>query len=181
VRLLRGLYRGMRWIEDRAHRSEAIALLVDGETTPELAALVYDLNLADDGLAAGARISAAGFRNVLELRNEFGGFETPQDLDFLASPESGLYDLRYYRRALHARAALRALPAAPAAGARTGQPCRGSVSSFSTRFCEYWPSLRNTTPIPDGLLSTRTTSPSPSMVSTLSMTTVNLRFTIEPT
>jgi hypothetical protein len=60
----------------------------------------YDLNVSPDGLARHAALSHRGFRNVLELRNEFDGFETPQDIGFLASPKSGLFDLSFYRRAL---------------------------------------------------------------------------------
>lgn len=101
VRFVRGFFKAMVWLEDPAHRAEAIALLVDGETTPELAAQVYDLNLAADGLAPRALLNPAALRNVLELRDEFGGFESPQDLEFLASPAGGLYNLGYYRKAVH--------------------------------------------------------------------------------
>src|SRR5690606_37741614 len=59
-------------------------------------------------------------------------------------------------------------------------PCCGDVRSRSIRCWEYWLSSRNTTPIPEGSLWTRTTSPTPSMVSMSSMMTVNLRFTRVP-
>jgi LPXTG-motif cell wall-anchored protein len=49
--------------------------------------------------------------NVLALRADFGGFDRPQNLDQLAGPDSGLYDLSHYRAALAAPVA----PAAPAA------------------------------------------------------------------
>ena len=45
---------------------------------------------------------------------------------------------------------------------------------------EYAESSRKTTPMPGGLASTRTTSPTPSMVSMSSMITVNRRFTRVP-
>ncbi|MFI6404432.1 ABC transporter substrate-binding protein [Streptomyces sp. NPDC050548] len=99
VRFLRAFIRGMTWVFDRRHRDAAIQLLVDDETSPELAAKIYDLNVAADGLSRRAALSPAGFRNVLELRAEFNGFELPQDLDLLASPQGGLYDLGYYREA----------------------------------------------------------------------------------
>jgi ABC-type nitrate/sulfonate/bicarbonate transport system substrate-binding protein len=100
VGFLRGFVRGMRWVFEPSHRAAAIALLVDGETTPELAAKVYDLNVGPDGLAEQAALSAEGFRNVLALRGEFNGFESPQDIDVLSSPEGGLYDLRFYGQAV---------------------------------------------------------------------------------
>ncbi|XUL88250.1 hypothetical protein ACQ86D_17595 [Streptomyces galilaeus] len=102
----------MTWVFDRRHRDAAIQLLVDDETSPELAAKIYDLNVAADGLSRRAALSPAGFRNVLELRAEFNGFELPQDLDLLASPQGGLYDLGYYREAA------RSCGYRPASGAR---------------------------------------------------------------
>jgi ABC-type nitrate/sulfonate/bicarbonate transport system substrate-binding protein len=99
VRFLRAFIRGTAWVFDRCHRDAAIQLLVDEETSPELAAKIYDLNIAADGLARRAALDQPGFRNVLELRAEFNGFETPQDLDLLASPQGGLYNLSYYRDA----------------------------------------------------------------------------------
>ncbi|MEV6349094.1 ABC transporter substrate-binding protein [Actinoplanes sp. NPDC051851] len=100
VRFLRAYVRGVSWVFDRRHRDAAIALLVDAETTPELAAAIYDLNVAPDGLAPCGALSPTGFRTVLELRDEFHGFETPQDIDLLASPEGGLYDLSFYDQAV---------------------------------------------------------------------------------
>ena len=100
VRFLRAYVKGMNWVFDPRHRDAAIALLVDAETPPELAAGIYDLNVGLDGLARCGALSRPGFRTVLELRDEFHGFETPQDIDRLVSPQGGLYDLTYYNRAL---------------------------------------------------------------------------------
>jgi hypothetical protein len=100
VRFLRGFARGMIWVFERSNRAAAIELLVDEETTAELAANVYDLNIGADGLAVRAALNPEGIRNVLALRNQFNGFETPQDLGWLASPAGGLYDVSYYERAV---------------------------------------------------------------------------------
>jgi ABC-type nitrate/sulfonate/bicarbonate transport system substrate-binding protein len=97
-RFIRAFHRGKVWVHDAANRAAAISLLLDSETTPALAAKIYDLNVAPDGLAM-EKLDHQGLLDVLALRAEFGGFETPQDLEFLASPKSGLYDLRYYERA----------------------------------------------------------------------------------
>lgn len=107
IGFLRALIRGTQWVFDRRHRAAAVDLLIDAETTAELAARIYDLNVAADGLAPRAALNRDGFRNVLELRNEFGGFEIPQDVDRLASPAGGLYDLSFYHRALRDRAVRR--------------------------------------------------------------------------
>jgi ABC-type nitrate/sulfonate/bicarbonate transport system substrate-binding protein len=98
-RFIRGFYRGTMWLRDPANREAAIQLLVDVETPPELATKVYELNIAPDGLTEAALVDRAALRKVLALRDEFMGFETPQNLDFLASPDGGLYDLTFYTRA----------------------------------------------------------------------------------
>lgn len=90
VRFLRAYVRGTMWVLDPRHRDAAIALLVGDDTPPALAAKIYDLNVAPDGLAPCGALSPAGFRNVLQLRDEFHGFETPQDIDRLTSPQGGL-------------------------------------------------------------------------------------------
>lgn len=46
------------------------------------------------------RIDRHGLLNVLQLRDEFGGFQTPQDLPQLAAPAGGIYGLRNCRLAL---------------------------------------------------------------------------------
>ncbi|MGH1555804.1 hypothetical protein ACRAWF_40120 [Streptomyces sp. L7] len=84
---------------DRRHRDAAIQLLVDDETSPELAARIDDLNVAAPTVSPRTcRLSPAGFRNVLELRAEFSGFEAtagPRPARLAAG--RGLYDLGYYR------------------------------------------------------------------------------------
>jgi hypothetical protein len=100
VRFLQAYAHGMAWVFDPYHRDAAIALLADEETPPALAAAIYDLNVGPDGLAPCGTLSLSGFRTVLELRDEFHGFEIPQDIDRLASREGGLYDLSFYDSAV---------------------------------------------------------------------------------
>jgi hypothetical protein len=73
-------------------------MLTDAMTPSALAAQIYDAAVGTGGLTS--RLSHQGLLSVLALRAEFNGFATPQDLDFLASPASGLYDLSYYQRAI---------------------------------------------------------------------------------
>lgn len=100
ARFTRAFARATNWVQDPRNRAEATALLVDADTTPAQAVEVYNLNVASIGLSDCAGLSHAGFLNLLSLRNEFKGFEKPQNLNFLASPASGLYDLRYYQAAI---------------------------------------------------------------------------------
>ncbi len=37
---------------------------------------------------------------MLKLREEFGGFEDAHDIEAMAQPDSGLYDLSYYHAAV---------------------------------------------------------------------------------
>ncbi len=100
VRFIRALYRAARWIQDPQHREAVIAVLTDAHTPPALAAQVYEICVAPNGLAKDAALDVDGLRLVLEVRAKFGGFETKPDIPFLASAQSGLYDLSYYRRAV---------------------------------------------------------------------------------
>ena len=52
------------------------------------------------GLIPDSKVDVPGLRNVLKLRESFGGFEHPQNLRFLASRASGPYSLRYLKRAM---------------------------------------------------------------------------------
>lgn len=100
VRFIRAFYRAVRWVKDPKNRDAAIASLTDASTSPELAARIYRISVDPNGLAQDAALSVPGLRKVMELRQEYGGFEAPQDLDFLSSPKSGLYDSSYYERAV---------------------------------------------------------------------------------
>jgi ABC-type nitrate/sulfonate/bicarbonate transport system substrate-binding protein len=102
VRLIRAYYRATRWSVDPANREEAIALLMAQPNTPRiLAEQIYALSLGPTGIIQDAKINRQGLLPVLLLRNEFGGFELPQNLQALTTPAGGLYDLSYYRKAVH--------------------------------------------------------------------------------
>jgi hypothetical protein len=81
VRFVRANYAATRWSLDPANREEAVALLMTQPNT--------DRSLSEQ------------LYNVLKLREEFGGFDAPQNLRRLTTPSSGLYDLSYLRAALH--------------------------------------------------------------------------------
>ncbi len=99
-------YEALQWSFDPSNREEAINLwaaqLTSQSSTPRLLAeQLYDIHLQKGvGDIEDASIDHKAVYNILALRAEFGGFEDQQNLHRLASPESGLYDLSYYRKAL---------------------------------------------------------------------------------
>ena len=102
ARLVRAYLDATRWILDPANRDDAVTLLERMPNTDrELAEELFDIQIRPGvGIVPDAGIDPEGLRNVLALRAEFGGFEDDVDLDTLASPESGLYDLAYREAAL---------------------------------------------------------------------------------
>jgi ABC-type nitrate/sulfonate/bicarbonate transport system substrate-binding protein len=100
VRFVRAYYQGHLWAMDPANQEEAIGLLMALPNTPRaLAEQIYALNLGPTGLIEDARLDRRALYNVIALRRELGGFETPQNLRRLASRKGGLFDLSYYRQA----------------------------------------------------------------------------------
>jgi ABC-type nitrate/sulfonate/bicarbonate transport system substrate-binding protein len=100
VRFIRAYFNGHIWATDPANQEEATQMLMTLPNTPRALAKQIDaLNMGPTGLIEEARLDREALYNVIALRNEFGGFETPQDLRKLATPAGGLVDLRYYRLA----------------------------------------------------------------------------------
>jgi ABC-type nitrate/sulfonate/bicarbonate transport system substrate-binding protein len=82
------------WVFDPAHREEAIGLLVKArpgisrETAERLYALETDPQVGNvvDGVIRQAEV-----KTVLDLRQTWNGFDTPQDTAKLSRPNSGIY------------------------------------------------------------------------------------------
>lgn len=101
VRFLRAMKRATDYVLDPAHKAEVLANIpADGNaataeriyemfTTESRGGLVPQLKLAPEGLVATA-----------QLRQIWGGWDTPQDLQWLASRNSGVYDLSYQHEAM---------------------------------------------------------------------------------
>lgn len=101
VRFVRAYLRGHVWAMDPANRGAAVTLLATLPNTPAaLAGQIYDALRDPTGLIPCASLDRKGLHSVILLRNRMGGFEQPQNLELLVKPESGLYDLSFYRRAL---------------------------------------------------------------------------------
>ena len=93
-RYLAGYITSLRWVLDKSHREEAIALLMSKRNlTRSLAERSYDLMIEPGfGFNPDARLSVEGFDNVLKLRQEVEGGPAPDPAKYL--------DLSYYDRAL---------------------------------------------------------------------------------
>ncbi len=101
IRFIRAYVRGVLLVTDPDNREDVLDLIIDEETPAPLAEQIYEAAVNDStGLIRQGKFDADGLLSVIELRDAFGGFEEEQNLRFLASPASGLYDLNYYRRAV---------------------------------------------------------------------------------
>lgn len=85
------------WVFDPANRESCIEMLEHlPNTSRELAERLYEIQVRPGvGNIRDGAIDPSGVRNVLSLRDEFGGFEEPQDLDHLVGPDTDLFDLRF--------------------------------------------------------------------------------------
>jgi ABC-type nitrate/sulfonate/bicarbonate transport system substrate-binding protein len=93
-RYLAGFIASLRWVLDKSHREEAIALLMSKRNlSRSLAERSYDLMIEPGfGFNPDARFDSEGFLNVLKLRQEVEGGP---------APDPGKYvDLSYYDGAL---------------------------------------------------------------------------------
>jgi ABC-type nitrate/sulfonate/bicarbonate transport system substrate-binding protein len=102
VRFVRAFYAATRWSFDPANQEEATLLLMTQPNTPRaLAEGFYQAQLTPlRGVSPYLTIDRRGLRSVLALRQQWGGFEQPQDLWLLSRPIGGVYTLRYWRRAV---------------------------------------------------------------------------------
>ena len=93
-RYLAGYIESLRWVLDKSHRDEAVAMLVEKrKLTPSLAARSYDLMIEPGfGFNPDAKLSTEGFANVLALRQEVEGGPKPDPAKYL--------DMSYYENAL---------------------------------------------------------------------------------
>ena len=90
-----------RWCFDPANRESCLELLMRAPRTDRsLAEQLYEIQLREGvGNVPDAGIDPAAVLSVLKLREEFDGFEDPQDVDAIARADGELYDLSHYRAA----------------------------------------------------------------------------------
>ena len=101
TRFIRAYAGAQAYVLDPANKAEVLAwLTADAAGNTVVAEGTYGvLTTPGDGLIPDATIDAKGLLGTATLRNSFGGFDTPQNLDWLATPASGVYDLRYWHAA----------------------------------------------------------------------------------
>ena len=82
----------------------ALSSLVAPGITKAIAEQILDASLVPGkGMVRDAYIGDVerhGLSNVLFLRQKYDGFETPQNLQKLATPAGGIYDLHWYHQAI---------------------------------------------------------------------------------
>lgn len=91
---VRGYLQGTDWVFDPANREVCLELLQrQPHTDRDLAEELYAIQTRPGvGNVPDGEVEPAAVRNVLDLRQEFGGFEDDLDLAALAQPGGGLYD-----------------------------------------------------------------------------------------
>jgi hypothetical protein len=86
---------------DPANKAEVLAwLTADAAGNRGVAERSYQVLITPgDGLIPNLDIDTKALFGTASLRDSFGGFDTAQNLRWLTTPASGLYDLSYWRRA----------------------------------------------------------------------------------
>jgi ABC-type nitrate/sulfonate/bicarbonate transport system substrate-binding protein len=101
VDFIRAYREATDWVFDPANREACVGMLEElPNTSRELAEKLYAIQLEPRvGNVPDGSIDPAGVRNVLALRQEFGGFDAPQDLDALVGSDTEFFDLSYLEEA----------------------------------------------------------------------------------
>ncbi|HEX8848824.1 MAG TPA: ABC transporter substrate-binding protein [Gemmatimonadaceae bacterium] len=104
IRFIRAYVAAEHYVLDPANRDELIAQLKsESNGNAMVATRTYELLLQQGaGLTPDASIDVQGLFGTAQLRDSFGGFDEPQNLHYLTSPASGMYDLSYWRLATQA-------------------------------------------------------------------------------
>ena len=101
VRFLRAMKRGTDYVLDPANKAEIFTILpADGNAAT--AERIYQMLVteAKGGLVPNLETDRKGLLATAQLRQTWGGWDTPQNFEWLASPASGVFDLSYWRRAV---------------------------------------------------------------------------------
>lgn len=95
-RFVRAMKRATDYVLDPAHKDEVLAVIpADGDAA--VAERIYQMfsNESAGGVIRGLALDPNGLLATAKLRETWGGWDTPQALDWLVSPRSGVYDLSY--------------------------------------------------------------------------------------
>jgi ABC-type nitrate/sulfonate/bicarbonate transport system substrate-binding protein len=101
IRFLHAMKRGTDYVLDPANKAEILAILpADGNA--DTAERIYQMYIteAKGGLVPNLELDRKGLLATAQLRQTWGGWDTPQNFAWLTSPASGAFDLSYWRRAV---------------------------------------------------------------------------------
>ena len=100
IRFIRAYLKGQRYVLDPANKDEVLAWLTADAKSATVAEKTYEvLTTPGDGLIPNGELDRAALFGTASLRSSFGGFDTPQNLEWLTSPASGVFDLSLWRNA----------------------------------------------------------------------------------
>jgi ABC-type nitrate/sulfonate/bicarbonate transport system substrate-binding protein len=101
VRFARAYIHAQQYVLDPAHRDEIISwLTADAAGSTVVAQGSYTiLTTPGDGLIPDASLDRPALLGTATLRDSFGGFDSAQNLSWLTTPASGIYDLSFWRTA----------------------------------------------------------------------------------
>ena len=101
IRFIRAYLKGQRYVLDPANRDEVVAwLTADAAGSATVAEKTYQvLTTSGDGLIPNGELDRQALLGTASLRDSFGGFDTAQNLHWLTSEGSGMFDLSAWRRA----------------------------------------------------------------------------------
>ncbi len=99
IRFLRAYLRGVAFVLDPANKATVVSYLVDPTTSAFAAEKIYQAQLKSDGIIADGSMNPVGIYNVLKLREEYNGFDQPQNLFIRSMEAGGLYDTYYLHHA----------------------------------------------------------------------------------
>ena len=101
IRFIRAYVAAENYVLDPANKDEIVAQLTkESANIAVVGQKTYELLLRQgEGLTPDASIDTKALLGTAQLRDSFGGFDEPQNLDYLTSPASGMYDLSYWRMA----------------------------------------------------------------------------------
>ena len=101
VRFLRAMKRGTDYVLDPVNKAEVLAILpADGNAAT--AERIYQMFIteAGGGLIRNLHLDRKGLLATAQIRETWGGWDTPLDLNWVVSEKSGVYDLSYLEEAL---------------------------------------------------------------------------------
>lgn len=101
VRFISAYLKAVAYIKDPANEAHVMQIMTaENGGNASVARRAYQTLISEDqGVIADGDIDRDRLLGTATLRDSFGGFDEAQNLDWLATPASGVFDLSYVRRA----------------------------------------------------------------------------------